>query len=767
MLHEQTHSSRAPSAAPPPPPLLGPVPSSERPAQAGFELPLLSAEELPSVSLGIRVKLVALMVATSFLIVGVLASYFPARQIAELRVDLRGRADMYGNLASLQLRPAVAFKDRQTAREVLSAIAKDPLVLGTAVYSEDGARLALEGRLSELSESARRGFEQQRTYYLPGRVLVIAPIRTLEGPKGAFLLELSTQSAIAARNQLIRVALLIGTGALMMGSILAWAIASSLAKRVEVIARAAAAVAKGDLQQRLQLTGPRDEIFVLASGFDAMVRRLRDLIQHIHASAREDNERLERLVSERTRELDRRNADLMLVLDNVEQGLVTIARDGSIVGERSRAIDEWLGPLSIGESLWGSLNAASPGLGLRYEVAWSEVVDDVMPVEVSLAQMPHDVTIGGRHLRFEYKPLGEADSFEKLLVVMSDVTASVERDRKELEGRDILGASARVLADRAGFLEFVDDTRGLLRKINECETDTVGLKRDLHTLKGNAAIFGLPLLASLCHAAESALEQSGSAKAECASLTEQWQSTCSKLQHLLGERPQTGIEVDEVEYEFVLTALRKGIAPRVAERMVAAWRLEPVRRSLERAGEHLVGTVQRLDKGPIEVVVDAPRIYLDRSELGEFWTVFAHIVRNAAVHGLQASAERERVGKRGAARFTLRAALRAQRFLIELQDSGAGIDWEALRERSAQLGLRSDTKADLIDALFADGVSTHQGTDELAGRGVGLSAVRAVCDKMGASIEVDSQTGIGTCFRFSWPLASLDSLVSFPDGEPS
>jgi hypothetical protein len=127
---------------------------------ASFAQLLLPAEELPSVQVGIQAKLVALMVAMSFLIVGVLASYFPARQISELRLGLRERATMYGRLASLQLRSAVAFGDQQTAREVLGAIAKDPLVAGVAIYTEGGARLDGEGKLSDLAYSARGGLER-------------------------------------------------------------------------------------------------------------------------------------------------------------------------------------------------------------------------------------------------------------------------------------------------------------------------------------------------------------------------------------------------------------------------------------------------------------------------------------------------------------------------------------------------------------------------------------------------------------------------------
>jgi len=157
--------------------------------------------------------------------------------------------------------------------------------------------------------------------------------------------------------------------------------------------------------------------------------------------------------------------------------------------------------------------------------------------------MPRALLPFGRHLQFEYKPLGSAEDFEKLLVVISDTTAVVERHRTEREQRDILELSSRLLNDRAGFLEFFAETQALLERVTKNRTDLGLLKRDLHTLKGNSAIFGLSLISELCHEAESVLEEAGGGRVDCSAIVLQWERTCSKIRQLLGERPQNGIEV--------------------------------------------------------------------------------------------------------------------------------------------------------------------------------------------------------------------------------
>src|ERR1043165_9805807 len=80
-------------------------PTSIKPAKA----PSLAFDRLPELGIGIRVKLIGLMVAMTIVIIIPLATYIPARELEELRAASRDRAEVYAGLASYQLRSAVAF----------------------------------------------------------------------------------------------------------------------------------------------------------------------------------------------------------------------------------------------------------------------------------------------------------------------------------------------------------------------------------------------------------------------------------------------------------------------------------------------------------------------------------------------------------------------------------------------------------------------------------------------------------------------------------
>lgn len=714
---------------------------------------------LPEVGFGIRVKLIALTVGTIVAIVVVLTSYFATKQIAEYRAARRDRAEVYAAMAGQQLGSAVAFDDEETAREVLTALAKDPRISGVALYADRGELLHLEGTRSDLAYAARVGFGgQARTFYLPGRVLAVAPVKSLEGPTGTVVLEASTRSVIEARQRLVRAAITVGFVAVLLGALAAWLIARSLSIRIERIASAASAMARGDLTQSVDVRGPNDEIGVLARGFNAMVKTLQELIEHIRRNAREESERLEQLVHERTVELDRKNHNLQLVLDNMDQGFVTVDRDGVVSGEYSRAIEGWLGTPLGGAPLWDVLEQRVAGVSDRFRVGWEQVVNGYLPVDVSLDQMPKQVLLDGRSLSLAYKPLG-ADDFANLIVVISDVTATIARERSEQEERDVISVSSHLLRDRSGFVEFFAEAQKLVERVRDNESDPVTLKRDLHTLKGNTAIYGVVGISQICHELESTLEICDPSSLDRDDLVRRWDRLREKFEPFLRDGPHQNIEVDEIEYEAAMDAVRQGAENSEIERILGAWRLEPLRLRLERAGEQLTATVQRLGKGKAHVVTIAPHIYIARQELAEFWSVFSHIIRNAAAHGLESPEVRRSVGKPEVAYFELRACLETGRLAIEITDTGPGVDWEAIRAFARARGLPSATEADLQRALFADGMSTSSEVTDTAGRGIGLSAVRAVCERQGGTIEVSTKRGRGTRFRFSWPVDRFESLT--------
>ena len=70
----------------------------------------------------IFVKLLALIVSLVLGVAALLASYLSSRQVQDMQSELETKAATYGRLTSKQVESAVAFDDRETAREVFDSV---------------------------------------------------------------------------------------------------------------------------------------------------------------------------------------------------------------------------------------------------------------------------------------------------------------------------------------------------------------------------------------------------------------------------------------------------------------------------------------------------------------------------------------------------------------------------------------------------------------------------------------------------------------------
>ncbi len=158
---------------------------------------------------------------------------------------------------------------------------------------------------------------------------------------------------------------------------------------------------------------------------------------------------------------------------------------------------------------------------------------------------------------------------------------------------------------------------------------------------------------------------------------------------------------------------------------------------------------------------------LDKSILDALAEPLAHLIRNAADHGIESAAEREASGKPARGTVTLDAYHEGDQVVIEVSDDGRGIDREKVLRRAIENDIvkSEDTSRlnedEIHHLLFTPGFSTAEEITEISGRGVGLDVVKAALDNLKGSIEIESVAGKGTTFRLMVPLtlASIQALL--------
>jgi two-component system chemotaxis sensor kinase CheA len=477
---------------------------------------------------------------------------------------------------------------------------------------------------------------------------------------------------------------------------------------------------------------------------------------------------LEQKVEARTRELDERNRGMRLVLDNVAQGFITIDLQGAMAAERSAVVDKWFGSPAAGESFAAVVRPHDERYATWFDLGLDGVRDGFLPLDLCLDQMPKRFSVGERTFDVVYSPIGADDKCEQLLLIVSDVTAQIARERDQREQAELVALFQRVTSDRNGFEEFLAEANGLVESLLE-PSDAVLEKRLVHTLKGNCSIYGLGAFAALCHTVETELAETGAAlsDAQRETVVEGWRTVVGKISKLLGTSRREVVEIEHTELAKVVERARQGVSSRDLAAVIASWTHEPIARRLERLGEHAKALGHRLGKGEIAVEIHDPaKLRIDGTKWAAFWAAMVHALRNSIDHGLEAGEDRTAVGKSHAGKVALTAAKVPNQLLIRIEDDGRGIDWEAVRAKASKLGLPAATHADLVEALFSDGVSTRDQATETSGRGVGLAALREAVTAMNGTIEVDSTPGKGTSFTCAFPYHDPQIVALRPPTQP-
>lgn len=160
----------------------------------------------------------------------------------------------------------------------------------------------------------------------------------------------------------------------------------------------------------------------------------------------------------------------------------------------------------------------------------------------------------------------------------------------------------------------------------------------------------------------------------------------------------------------------------------------------------------------VELTLRGTETQLDRAILDGLAEPLIHLLRNSIAHGIESPGERRDAGKPERGTIELRAEQRGNRVTIEVADDGRGVSPELLRQ--AQDG-------SLAGLLARPGFSTAGSVSDIAGRGVGLDAVKSHVESLGGSLEAASEPGRGTSITLLLPLtlAVLHALLVEQGGQ--
>ncbi|MCA9196959.1 MAG: chemotaxis protein CheW [Planctomycetales bacterium] len=253
-------------------------------------------------------------------------------------------------------------------------------------------------------------------------------------------------------------------------------------------------------------------------------------------------------------------------------------------------------------------------------------------------------------------------------------------------------------------------------------------------------------------------------------------STLDQLMNLAGElvlRRNSLIQLTSKRSDSELDSVTAGIDQVTSslQEAIMQTRMQPINNVFSRFPRVVRDLCVKLGK-QCDVEINGKGVEVDKTILEAIVDPLMHIVRNAVDHGIDPIDERAAAGKTRPPVVEISAYHQAGRVCIDVIDNGRGIDPTKIKEKAVVKGVLSGDEADqmsdrdAIRLVFHPGFSTAEQVTDVSGRGVGMDVVRNNIERLGGTVDIESEVGEGTSIRIVLPLtlAIIPSLIVMSAG---
>ena len=167
----------------------------------------------------------------------------------------------------------------------------------------------------------------------------------------------------------------------------------------------------------------------------------------------------------------------------------------------------------------------------------------------------------------------------------------------------------------------------------------------------------------------------------------------------------------------------------------------------------------------VEMVTEGADTELDKTVIEQLNDPLVHLIRNSIDHGIEPPDIRKANGKPAKGTVKLSATHSGASVLISIEDNGAGLNADAIREKAIEKGIISPdieySEKEIFAQIVAPGFSTAKTISNVSGRGVGMDVVKKTIDALGGNIDISSKQGVGTTITLKLPLtlAIIEGLL--------
>jgi len=186
-------------------------------------------------------------------------------------------------------------------------------------------------------------------------------------------------------------------------------------------------------------------------------------------------------------------------------------------------------------------------------------------------------------------------------------------------------------------------------------------------------------------------------------------------------------------------------------------RMQPIKKVFGRF-PRVVRDLARNLKKEVNLVLVGEETDLDKNLVEALSDPLVHLVRNAVDHGIEMPEVRAQNSKERIGTVVLSAQQEGDHILLSIEDDGAGMDADILRQKAVEKGLYDQDAADRLsdtecyNLIFAPGFSTKTEISDVSGRGVGMDVVKTKITQLNGTVSIDSEKGRGSRLTIKVPL---------------
>jgi chemotaxis protein histidine kinase CheA/methyl-accepting chemotaxis protein len=351
-----------------------------------------------------------------------------------------------------------------------------------------------------------------------------AAFETFEPWNWTVVLSISTDEMLARRSSYLKRVSLVAIFILLLNTFMLRGFGRRLTTKVDVSLAALRKVEAGDLSARIPSVVNDDEIGALQTEINSMI----SVIQVRNEELAKARDNLELRVQERSRELKEQLRNSSNLLNNMKQVVFAVNQTGTIVPPVSKSAETVFGTAIEGGNVFdvvfkkmdqkseafGAVNTAFIAVFGENSVQW-ELMEESFPKLLTFRAAGTE-----RTLKLSYSPMWNDHAvLEKIMFVIEDITSVIELEKNIAAAKAVTIKNMTMIQELGAndpeelesfFSSSFTLLSGAKKKVTEGDADAFSTcMRNVHTLKGNARIFGLNRISSTAHEAEALMQDLG------------------------------------------------------------------------------------------------------------------------------------------------------------------------------------------------------------------------------------------------------------------